>query len=218
LLIVEDNVTARLGLRAALSASGYEVQDAADGVGIEAVIDRFRPDLAIIDVSLGCGPDGFELGRRIHDAYGVLIIFLTAADDVADRLRGFAAGADDYIVKPFAMAEVLARLRVVLRRSGRADSSSLELRDLLIDERNRVARRGNATLELTQTEFDLLVALARNADTTLSKIQLLTMVWGFDRYSPNLVEVHVSALRRKLEAHGPRLIHTARGAGYVLRS
>jgi DNA-binding response OmpR family regulator len=216
-LVVEDDDAVRLGLDAALAASGYLTTSCVDGNDIEAVLDQFRPDIAVLDVRLGSGPDGFTIGRFLAGTHGVPVIYLTAADAVEDRLRGFATGAEDYIVKPFAIAELLARLRVVLRRTDRAMSPVYEVRDLLIDERNRVARRGGVDLELTPTEFDLLAVLTRNADRVLTKVQLLSLVWGFTRYDPNLVEVHMSALRRKLEAQGPRIIHTARGAGYVLR-
>ena len=145
------------------------------------------------------------------------MLFLTAADAVEDRLRGFEVGGDDYLVKPFAMAELLARIRALLRRTGRETSATRQVRDLMIDEASRTVHRAGVQVDLTGTEFDLLWALARNPGATLSKVQLLSQVWGFDLYEPNLVEVHVSALRRKLEAHGPRVIHTERGRGYVLR-
>ncbi len=128
-------------------------------------------------------------------------------------------GADDYITKPFSMSELLARIRVVLRRSGRDDTErTLSYEDLRLDESSRRAWRGENELELTRTELDLLAALMTDQGRVLSKTQLLSMVWGFDEYDPNVVEVHISALRRKMEEHGPRLVHTVRGVGYVLRS
>jgi DNA-binding response OmpR family regulator len=164
------------------------------------------------------GPDGFEVARQVIALAGIPVVFLTAADGLDDRLAGFDAGGDDYIVKPFAMAELLARVRAVLRRSGRGNSAVVEIRDLLVDDNAKQAIRAGTTLDLTPTEFELLSVLAHAPDQVFSKGQLLSQIWGFDSYDPNLVEVHVSALRRKLDAHGPRLVHTVRSRGYVLRS
>jgi DNA-binding response OmpR family regulator len=216
-LVVEDDAALRRALVATLDASGFEVLGLADGLELTDEVDRFRPDLAVLDVGFGTGPDGFTQARLLRGQHGVPVIFVTAADALEDRLRGFEVGADDYLVKPFAMAELLARARVVLRRSGRLSSPTIEVRDLLVDEANRLVRRGGEVVELTKTEFEVLCALAREPGRVLSKVQLLALVWGFDEFAPNLVEVHVSSLRRKLEAHGPRLIHTERGEGYVLR-
>jgi DNA-binding response OmpR family regulator len=215
-MIIEDDTALRLAITVALEAVGYTSTALADGRGVDAVATAFRPDLAIVDVRLPVGPDGFCLGQTLRIA-GVPVVFVTAADALEERLRGFEIGADDYLVKPFAMAELLARVNAVLRRSGRASSASFEVRDLLIDDVNRVAIRGGEQLELTKTEFDLLSTLAREPGRVFSKIQLLSLVWGFEDYAPNVVEVHMSALRRKLEMHGPRLILTERGEGYVLR-
>jgi two-component system OmpR family response regulator len=187
-----------------------------DARALDGMIEEFRPDLAILDVRLPEGPDGFQAGRRIRAALGIPIMFVTAADALEDRLHGYDVGADDYLVKPFAMAELLARTRAVLRRAGRLQSPTWEVRDLVIDEANRVAHRAGVRIDLTGTEFDLLCTLAREPGRILSKVALLAMVWGFE-FQPNLVEVHVSALRRKLEAAGPRLIHTKRSKGYVIR-
>lgn len=217
LLVLEDDASLRDALEAVLTATGYDVRTMIDGTRLDEVVDVFRPDLAILDVYLPCPPDGFEAGRRLRALLGIPLLFVTAADTLEDRLHGFELGADDYLVKPFAMAELLARSRAVLRRSGRLASPTREVRDLVIDEANRVANRAGVPLDLTKTEFDLLCALARHPGTVFSKIALLTQVWGFEEYAPNLVEVHVSALRRKLEALGPRMIHTERGEGYVIR-
>jgi DNA-binding response OmpR family regulator len=216
-LVVEDDAALRRALVATLDASGFEVLGLADGLELTDEVDRFRPDLAVLDVGFGTGPDGFTQARLLRGQHGVPVIFVTAADALEDRLRGFEVGADDYLVKPFAMAELLARARVVLRRSGRLSSPTIEVRDLLVDEANRLVRRGGEVVELTKTEFEVLCALAREPGRVLSKVQLLALVWGFDEFAPNLVEVHVSSLRRKLEVHGPRVIHTERGEGYVLR-
>jgi two-component system OmpR family response regulator len=136
---------------------------------------------------------------------------------VPDRLAGFAAGADDYLVKPFAMAELVARVRAVLNRRGRWPGA-VEVGDLLVDEPAGTATRAGARLDLTATELRLLGYLVGNRGRTVSKTQILTQVWGYGDYDPNLVEVHVSALRRKLEAHGDRLVHTVRGLGYTVRA
>ena len=216
-LVVEDDPSLRDALVAVLAAAGYDVTALSDGAQLLSVVETFRPDLAILDVYLPCGPDGFEVGRTLRASLGIPVVFVTAADALDDRLRGFEVGADDYLVKPFAMAELLARSRVALRRAGRLSSPTREIRDLVIDEANRVAFRSGVRLELTRTEFDLLCTLAREPGRVFSKVALLTAVWGFDQFAPNLVEVHVSALRRKLEAAGPRLVHTERGEGYVIR-
>lgn len=214
--MVEDEDAIRDPLAAALRAAGHEVRDCADGVGFEDVVDTFRPDLVLLDVHLPGGRDGFALARALRGRTDCAVLMVTARDAVADRIVGFSAGADDYVVKPFAMVEVLARVTAILRRLGRVPST-VQIADLVVDEGARVAVRAGATLDLTGTEFRLLVYLAGHRGRILSKTQLLTQVWGYDEYDPNLVEVHVSALRRKLEQHGTRLIHTARGLGYVLR-
>ena len=214
--MVEDESGIRDPLAAALRAAGHEVRACADGVGFEEVVDAFRPDLALLDVHLPGGRDGFSLARTLRGRSDCAVLIVTSRDAVADRIVGFEAGADDYVVKPFAMVEVLARVTAILRRLGRVPST-VQVADLVVDEDAQVAVRAGAALELTGTEFKLLAYLAGHRGRILSKTQLLTQVWGYDEYDPNLVEVHVSALRRKLEQHGPRLIHTARGLGYVLR-
>ncbi|HMC42833.1 MAG TPA: response regulator transcription factor [Acidimicrobiales bacterium] len=216
--MVEDDRTARGSVDAALTQMGYSVLTRPTGEDLDEVLSNFRPDLAIIDINLPAGPDGFALARQVRASAGIPVLFLTAADGLESRLSGFEAGGDDYLVKPFAMAELLARIRAVLRRSGRLQSSVLEIRDLVIDEGAKTAVRAGHTLELTPTEYELLCALARTRGKAVSKTQLLSLVWGFDAYDPNVVEVHVSSLRRKMEEHGPRLIHTERGRGYVLRA
>jgi DNA-binding response OmpR family regulator len=145
-------------------------------------------------------------------------MFITAADSVEDRLAGFDVGADDYLVKPFALAELLARVRAVLRRSGRMASRVIEVRDLVVDEQHRIVKKAGVAVSLTPTEFDLLSTLARAPGHVFSKVQLLSRIWGFDQYDPNVVEVHVSSLRRKIETGPVRLIYTERGRGYVLRA
>ena len=216
-LVLEDDGPLRDALEMVLEGAGYDVTAISDGTGVVDVVEVFRPDLAILDVFMPFGPDGFEVGATLRTLLGIPVMFVTAADALQDRLRGFDVGADDYLVKPFAMAELLARARVALRRAGRLSSPTREVRDLVIDEASRVAFRAGTQLDLTPTEFDLLCTLAREPGVLFSKVMLLTVVWGFEEFSPNLVEVHMSALRRKLEALGPRLIHTERGKGYVIR-
>jgi DNA-binding response OmpR family regulator len=157
--------------------------------------------------------DGFDLARALRRRHELPIIFLTARDAVADRVTGLELGADDYLVKPFALEELLARVRAVLRRRG-AIPQVLEVDRLLVDEEHGFAARAGRELALTSTELRLLAFLMRHRGQALSKDQLLTQVWGYDAYDHNLVEVHISALRRKLEIEGPRLIHTVRGIGY----
>lgn len=217
-LVVEDDGSLREAVVAALRGAGYEPHGLADGLGIDAALQSFRPDLAVLDVRLPEGPSGLSIARRLRMQGHVPIVFLTAADSVDDRLAGFDAGADDYLAKPFSVAELLARIKALLRRAGVVNSAAWQVGDLVVEEEARTAVRGDRVLDLTRTEFDLLLALGARPGRVLSKTLLLSTVWGFDEYDPNLVEVHVSSLRRKLEAGGePRLLHTVRGVGYVVR-
>ena len=217
-VVVEDDGPIRTALDVALRGEGYEVLALPDGADLQAATDAFRPDLAVLDVRLHVGPDGLELARLLRRRSALPILFLTAADAVEDRLAGFEAGGDDYLVKPFSMAELLARVRSLLKRAGRLQSATWQVGDLVVDDGARSVARAGSPLELTRTEYDLLAALIRHVGKVMSKTQLLTQVWGFDAYDTNLVEVHMSALRRKLEQTGPRIIHTVRGSGYVLRA
>jgi DNA-binding response OmpR family regulator len=216
-LIVEDDGSLREALSTALGMVGYEVRTVPDGLELGDVLERFRPDLVALDVYLPDGPDGFDLAKEIRSLASIPVVFLTAADAVDQRLKGFELGADDYVVKPFSMAELLARIRAVLRRAGRLNSPTWQVRDLVVDEQNRTVVRADQPVDLTPTEFDLLCTLARTPGQVHSKAQLLSQIWGFDVSDPNLVEVCISSLRRKLEAQGPRLIFTQWGRGYYLR-
>jgi two-component system OmpR family response regulator len=216
-LLIEDDRSVREAVTYAFEDLGFLVQAEPTGEELTRLIEEFRPDVAIVDIQLPAGPDGFELARQLVSMAGIPVVFLTAADALHDRLAGFEAGGDDYVVKPFAMSELLARVRAVLRRSGRLHSPVIEIRDLLIDDNAKQALRAGVLLDLTPTEFELLSVLARSPNQVFSKGQLLSRIWGFDSYDPNLVEVHVSALRRKLDARGPRLVHTVRSRGYVFR-
>jgi two-component system, OmpR family, response regulator len=215
-LVVEDDALIRESVAAALAGAGLVVTAVPDGSRLTAVAADFRPDLALLDIALPGPADGLGLARALRRDRDLPVIFLTARDTGADRLAGFAAGADDYVVKPFLVEELVARVRAVLRRLGRLPAV-LDLGDLVIDEQSGEAVRGGASLDLTATEYRLLTHLAHERGRILSKTQLLTQVWGYEDYDPNLVEVHVSALRRKLEERGPRILHTVRGFGYVLR-
>ncbi|HLF41626.1 MAG TPA: response regulator transcription factor [Acidimicrobiia bacterium] len=216
-LLVEDDALTREVLAAALRGAGYDVHAEPDGAGVERAVARFRPDVALVDMHLGRGVDGLTVARRLRGIEPIPLVFLTAANSIESILAGFEVGGDDYIVKPFVMAELLARMEAVLRRAGRHGHTGFEIGDLVLDIGAHTAVRGGVPLELTHREFGLLVELARHPGQVLSKVQLLTQVWGFEHYDLNVVEVHVSALRRKLEEHGPRLLHTIRGVGYALR-
>jgi two-component system OmpR family response regulator len=212
-VLVEDETAVRDAVQQALRDEGLSVSAFADYTDLDVVLAG-APDLAVLDVMLP-GGDGLEMARELRARRDLPIIFLTARDAVEDRLAGFKLGADDYLVKPFALEELLARVRAVLRRSGRL-GAPLEAGEVLIDEQAALASRNGHDLMLTPTELRLLAFLVRHRGMVLSKHQLLTQVWGYDAYDPNVVEVHVSALRRKLELHGPRIIETVRGLGYRL--
>ncbi len=212
-LVVEDDTVLRTCIADGLIDAGYHVRSAEDGSGFASLVEVFRPDVAVLDVMLP-GSSGLVLARHLRDHSQTAVLFLTARDAVPDRLAGFEAGADDYIVKPFVMAELLARTRAVLRRSGKLRSGRLQVADLLVDEDAGEVMRDGQAVPVTATELRLLSYLARNRGRVLSKTQILTQVWGYDAYDPNLVEAYVSGLRRKLEVNGGRLIHTVRGVGY----
>lgn len=216
-MFVEDDDAVRNAIALELRAAGYLVQAEPDGSALEEIAESFRPDIALLDVMLP-GRSGFDLARELRNRSDLPILFLTAKDAVSSRLAGFSVGADDYVIKPVAVEELLARLRALLRRSGRLEADVLEVGDLILDEPARIVRRGDTVLELTPIEFQLLGFLMRNRGVVLSRLQIMSQVWGYEEHDPNLVPVHMGNLRRKLEASGPRLIHTIRGHGYVLRA
>jgi DNA-binding response OmpR family regulator len=215
ILMVEDSDAIRLPVVTALTAQGFHVASVADGSDLEGLLPSFAPDLVILDIMLP-GRDGFELLQVIRRTSTAAVLMLTAKDALADRVHALTEGADDYLIKPFAMAELVARIHAVLRRS-RPGGSSISVDDLVINDEVTLVRRGEESLDLTETERRLLGYLAAHRDRVVSKTQILTSVWGYDGFDENVVEVHISSLRRKLEAGGrSRLVHTVRGRGYLL--
>jgi DNA-binding response OmpR family regulator len=215
ILVVEDSEAIRVPIVTALSAQGFQVASAADGSDLERLLPSLAPDLVILDVMLP-GRDGFQLLGVIRRTSTAAVLMLTARDGLADRVQGLTGGADDYLVKPFAMAELVARIHAVLRRS-RPGGSSISIDDLVINDDATLVRRSGNLVELTDTERRLLAYLAAHRERVVSKTQILTAVWGYDGFDENVVEVHISSLRRKLEVGGrSRLVHTVRGRGYLL--
>ena len=215
ILVVEDNEAIRVAVQTALRARGFTVESCPDGHDLEARLGAFRPDLVVLDVMLP-GRDGFALLEVLGRTSRAAVLVLTARDQLDDRLAGLAGGADDYLVKPFAMAELVARIHAVLRRT-QPEGGASTIGDLTLTQDAAVVRRAGRALDLTDTERRLLAYLADHREHVVTKTQLLTAVWGYDGFDPNLVEVHVSSLRRKLEAGGrPRLVHTVRRRGYRL--
>lgn len=210
-LVVEDSTAIREMVVETLADAGYVSGGRSDGGGLEDVLAAFRPDLVVLDVMMP-GRDGFALIDVVRGHGDAGVVLLTARDGLPDRLRGLDGGADDYLVKPIELAELLSRIGAVLRRRGRMPSA-LQLGDLVLDLDAGMVSRAGAVLELTSTELRVLSYLAEQRGRIVSKDQILATVWGYDA---NLVEVYVSALRRKLEAHGPRMLHTVRGIGYRL--
>jgi two-component system response regulator MprA len=220
-LVVDDEPAVRQALGRALKFEGYETEMADDGVAALTSIAERPPDAVVLDLAMP-RLDGLEVCRRLRAAGdGTPILVLTARAAVSDRVAGLDAGADDYLVKPFALEELLARLRALLRRAGPGDGEDEVLRfaDLSLDPATREVRRGDRLIELTRTEFLLLELLLRNARQVLTREVIFDRVWGYDfGTNSNSLEVYIGYLRRKTEAGGePRLLHTVRGVGYVLR-
>ena len=217
--MVEDDADIAGVLRRSLDKEGYEVRVAGDGEAALAESGVFEPDAVVLDLGLP-KLDGVEVCRRIREEADVPILMLTARDAVDARVEGLDSGADDYLVKPFERAELLARLRALLRRRPPRGSAFLVAGDLRLNPDTHEVFRGERTLELTAREFELLEHLMRNERIVVSRQALLDEVWGYHPFAEtNTVDVFISNLRRKLEAGGePRLLHTVRGAGYVLRA
>jgi len=219
-LVVDDEPNILDVLSMALRFHGFEVETAATGAQALAAASAFKPQLMVLDVML---PDmeGFDVARRLGSRRAEIpIIFLTARDATADKIRGLTIGGDDYVTKPFSLEELIARIRTVLRRSGRSDaeSSRLAFEDLELDDDTREVARGSSPIELTATEYRLLRYLMSNPRRVLTREQILNHVWDYDfAGDARVLETYVSYLRKKLDAHGPPLIHTIRGVGYALR-
>ena len=222
ILVVDDDRAVRESLRRSLTFNGYAVSLASDGVEAMEAIANERPDAMILDVMMP-RLDGLEVCRTLRSTGDDLpILVLTARDSVSERVAGLDAGADDYLPKPFALEELLARMRALLRRTTAeevTESGAMTFEDLTLDPVTREVKRGERQISLTRTEFALLEMLIANPRRVLTRSRILEEVWGFDfPTSGNALEVYIGYLRRKTEAEGePRLIYTVRGVGYVLR-
>jgi two-component system response regulator MprA len=218
ILVVEDDDAIADVVRRALRQEGHEVRAAGDGVAALAVADEFIPDLVVLDLGLP-RLDGVEVCRRLRDESDVPILILTARSETEDRVEGLDSGADDYLVKPFELSELLARTRALMRRRPPRGSASITVGDLRLNPDTREVMRGEREIELTNREFELLEYLMRNQRLVVSRERLLEEVWGYDPMSlTNTIDVFISNLRRKLEAGGEsRVLHTRRGAGYVVK-
>ena len=228
-LVVEDDLAVREALARALRLDGYTVETASDGPEGLARVEQVRPDAVLLDVTMP-GLDGLEVCRRLRAAGDrTPVLMLTARETVTDRVAGLDAGADDYLVKPFALAELRARLRALLRRhdpvmaaadgAALADGDTLAFGDLVLDLAGWTCRRGDRPIELTRTEFQILEVFLLNPGQVLPREVVSDRVWGYDvGPSSNALDVYIGYLRRKTEAGGePRLLQTVRGVGYVLR-
>jgi len=219
-LVVDDEAAIREALERALRLEGFVVDLAEGGTVALERLAAEPPDVVVLDVVMP-DLDGIEVTRRLRGAGSrVPICILSARDEVADRVAGLRAGADDYLVKPFALEELTARLHALLRRTPSDDGVPIRVGDLTVDPARRLVRRGVREIELTNREFELLETLARHPGMVLSRTQLLEQVWGYTfEVDSNVVDVFVSYLRRKLEAGGEsRLLHTVRGVGFVVRT
>jgi two-component system response regulator MprA len=221
ILVVDDERAVRESLRRALELEGYEIELAGDGSEALYRLDSTEePDAMILDVLMP-GVDGLEVCRRLRGSGSKLpVLMLTARTEVEDRVAGLDAGADDYVTKPFALEELLARVRALLRRTTEEESGeALRFADLELDPGTREVRRGGRPIELTRTEFSLLELFLRNPRQVLTRSVIFERVWGYDfGFGSNSLDVYIGYLRRKTEAADePRLIHTVRGVGYALR-
>ena len=220
ILVVDDERAVRESLRRALELEGYEIELAADGSeALYRLEGDAEPDAMILDVLMP-GVDGLEVCRRLRGSGSRLpVLMLTARTEVNDRVAGLDAGADDYVTKPFALEELLARVRALLRRTTDGDGEVVRFADLELDPSTREVKRGERRIELTRTEFSLLELFMRNPRQVLTRSIIFERVWGYDfGYASNSLDVYIGYLRRKTEADGePRLIQTVRGVGYALR-
>jgi DNA-binding response OmpR family regulator len=219
ILLVEDEVKLARFIELELSSEGYEISVAHDGISGLALARESPPDLAILDWMLP-GLSGLEICRRLRATGSAIpVIFVTAKDEIGDRVAGLDAGADDYVVKPFSIEELLARIRAHLRRTQEKEEDVLQFEDLSLNRRTREVYRGKRAIDLTAKEFDLLEYLLSHPRQVLNKDMILERVWGYDFMGDsNIIEVYIRYLRLKLEENcEKRLIHTVRGVGYALR-
>jgi two-component system response regulator MprA len=219
ILVAEDDRQVREALERILTFEGYSVVSVGDGAAALEAVDEHDPDVVVLDIMMPV-VDGLTACRRLRargDRRPVLM--LTARDEVSDRVAGLDAGADDYLPKPFALEELLARLRALLRRVEITSGGPLRFEDLEVDVAGMLVRRGDRTIDLTRTEFQILELLMRNPGVVLDRMAMYTEIWGYDgETTSKALDVHTRYVRRKLEAGGePRLIHTVHGVGYVLR-
>jgi two-component system response regulator MprA len=216
ILVVEDEPQIANFLRVGLGYEGFSVAVAVDGYEALAELKNFKPQLVILDLMLP-GIDGMELARRMRGDSGLMIIMLTARDQVEDRIAGLRAGADDYLVKPFDFEELVARIHAVTRRRLSPQAGILTAGPVTLDQERHVVTLGSSEVELTVKEYDLLFLFLRHAGRVLSRRFILDQVWGHEFYDENNVEVYVRYLRRKLDDPDHELIETVRGVGYRLR-
>jgi two-component system OmpR family response regulator len=220
ILVVDDEPSIVDAVATALRYEGFDVREEQSGRAALATVAEFEPDLVVLDWML---PDleGIEVGRRVRErGFGTAILFLTAKDAVENKVEALRAGGDDYVTKPFSLAEVVARVQAILRRTGsELPGDVLRFADVALDESRHEVRRGETLVELTATEFSLLRYFLLNPRRVLSKGQILQNVWHYDfAGNSNVVETYVSYLRKKLDALGPPLIRTVRQAGYMLEA
>jgi two-component system response regulator MprA len=218
ILVVDDDPEIISFLKRGLAFEGYYVDTAADGPAAVAMVREKEPDLVILDIMMP-GMDGIEVSKKLRLGSNVPILMLTARGSVADKVAGLGSGADDYLVKPFAFDELLARVRALLRRLQPKEGEILQFNDISLNTVTREVKHGTAVIELSAQEFDLLELFLRHPRQVLKRDQIYEKVWGYDfEGESNVMEVYISYLRSKLESgNRPKLIHTVRGVGYVLK-
>ena len=222
ILVVDDEPNINDLISTSLKFSGFEVRSAMNGAQALAIAEEFKPHALVLDVMMP-GMNGFEVCEKLRkDGLKVGVLFLTAKDSTDDKVTGLTIGGDDYMVKPFSLEELIARVRAILRRTGDIevdiDDELIRFADLELNEATHEVRRGGNLVELSPTEFTLLRYLLMNADRVVSKAQILDHVWQYDfRGDAGIVETYISYLRKKIDTYEPQLIHTVRGVGYRLR-